>query len=282
MRSLICFLPLLSLISPTTCQVIGTSLVNAEKSGRGTLVYVYNEVGGFTESSDDGVDGFLIDLMSEFESYVKKEKGITLSSEFLFMDDDFPRFMKTVQQAKGGVFGLGNVSIRPERRALYDFSPPFLDNISVLITSNNVAELSSLRELPERFSGMVGYSIESTTNEERMQKIKTKYLPDLEIKYFDSTNEVLQNIVKNTKAFAVIDLNFYLGALNERLPIKRHAVGDEKDDPFGIIMPKDCDWSPLLTDFFDSGFIQSARYSEIISKNLGNSALRLLNRIKTQ
>lgn len=281
MRGLL-FVIYASLILPLRSQIVGTAFSKAQQEGTGELIFVYNEVSGFTEQKGDVAEGLLVDLMIEFEKYVKEQKGVSLSHKFVYANNDFPAFMKQVKNAKGGVFGLGNVSIKEERKGIYDFSPPFLDNMSLLVTNSKVSTLNSMDEISSSFSGMKGYSIASTTNDERIQEIKKDYLPQAEITYFNSTNEVLDGLLESERAFAIIDLNFYLEALNARMPIKRHAVGDRKDDPFGIVMPKNSDWTPVMREFFDSGFVESSRYSEIIAKNLGNSALRLLSRVKNQ
>lgn len=279
MRNILSAVSILILF-PTIAQLTGTSYASARQKGTGKLVFVYNEVSGFTEKKGAVAEGLLVDLMLEFEKYVEEQKGISLTHAFSYANNDFPAFMTQVRDADGGVFGLGNVSIKEGRRRTYEFSPPFLDNISLLVTNNSIATLSNMSEISQKFSGMSGYSVASTTNDERIQQIKKSYLPSAEISYFSSTNEVLNQLLKNEDAFAIIDLIFYLEALNSRMPIKRHAVGDERDDPFGIIMPKNSDWSPVMAEFFTSGFIDSSRYSEIIAKNLGNSALRLLNNVK--
>ncbi len=279
MRYLFSLLPYI-LFSPLFSQISGTTFAEASATKTGKIVFVYNEVSGFTEKKSDGAEGFLVDLMIEFERYVLKEKGINLTHEFHYTGNDFPQFMNQVRISSGGVFGLGNVSIKEERKKDFSFSPPFLGNISLLVTNGNVPLLESVQEIPTKLAGMKAYSIRATTNEERVKRIKEQYLPSLEIEYFSSTNIIIDQLLKDDSAFAIIDLNFYLEALKKRLAIKRHPVADEQDVPFGIIMPKNSDWTPILESFFSSGFIESPRYGEIVSKNLGSGALRLLDRMK--
>lgn len=98
---------LISTISALS-QLIGGSYYQSKQNGEGKVVFVYNEVFGFTEKKGDKVEGILVDLMSAFEEYVWANQGIKLNHEFVYLENDFSGFMNTVKQARGGVFGLGN------------------------------------------------------------------------------------------------------------------------------------------------------------------------------
>lgn len=135
--------------------------------------------------------------------------------------------------------------------------------------------MTSQEEIKDVLDGFQSYSILNSTNDERLKLIKDQYISDLEIEYLSSGRDVLRQL-SEPNSFAILDLNFYLEGLNKRLPIKRHPVFDEIDVPFGIIMPKGSDWAPILKDFFESGFVESNRYNQIISKHLGNSGLKLI------
>lgn len=282
MRAMFSLILAITFSSECNAQVSGTTYSEALRTKSANLVFVYNNVFGFTEQKPNGVEGLLVDLMDEFAEYVLEEKGIELQHKFKYTDDDFSKFMNEVRIGKGGVFGLGNVSIKEERKIDFEFSPPYLDNISLLVTHSSVPTLLNVEELTKSFSQMKGVSITNSTNDQRLKELGESYLPSLEIEYFKSGNQLLRKVVQDQNSFAVIDLNFYVEALLTRQPIKRHSVFDQKDVPFGIVMPKGSGWAPVLKEFFNSGFITSTTYSQIISENLGSSALRLIEAVKEQ
>ena len=279
----ISFLVLL-LIQDIQAQLVGDSFEQAKANGKGELVYVYNGVYGFIEKGSDGeVKGLLVDLMNKFEDYVEQKEGIDLTHKYVYVEDgDFQMFMKEVNTADGGVFGLSNVSIKEERKKDYLFSPPYLDNVSLIVTNNSVETLTGYKDISVKFDGMTAFSVASSTYHQRLLDIRTSYLTDLKIVNVSSGIDVMKELSVNKEAFAVLDLNFYLEILHKKYPIKRHPVCDERDEPFGIIMPKGNDWAPLLNAFFNSGYIESTEYSQVIAKNLGNSALKLLVSVKNQ
>lgn len=247
----------------------------AQKSGE--LILVHNEVFGFTENKSGEVKGLLVDVMIEFEVFVKEKHGINLTHRFVHTDNDFSKFLTSVEEGKGGVFGLGNISITEDRKKIFSFSPPFLENVSLLVTNKSVPNINSQTDLEVALADMTGYVVQNTTNHEGLKKLRKDLAPALQMDYFDTANEVMNKVSGDPKAIAILDLNYYLEALNRRLAIKRQAVYDQKDDPFGIIMPLISDWEPVISAFFNSGFLESVKYRQIIAKHLGSSSLGLLD-----
>jgi hypothetical protein len=86
---------------------------------------------------------------------------------------------------------------------------------------------------------------------------------------------LISELNRNDKAFAILDLTYYIQSLTAR-NLKRHAIGDQSGDVLGITMPLSSDWEPILKEFFESGFISSPEYKAIISKHMGKSALRMI------
>lgn len=263
-------------------QLQGSSYAQAKQSGSAKFYYVYDGVAGFADKSQSGiVTGLLVDMMGQFEDYLKEKKGIDVSVEFVYAKDgDFQTFMNHVRTGKGGVFGLSNISISAERKRNYSFSPPFLDNVTVLLSNAKSDNVTAMENISIAFDGMTAYSLEGSTYYKRLSEIKSTYFPAMKIVNLSSGVELIDKLKTDEKSFAILDLNYYLEVLMQKHPIKRHPVGDQKDDQFGIIMPKNSDWEPLLRDFMNTEILGTSNYSRIIVDNLGSSALRLLDSVK--
>ncbi|MEM7550479.1 MAG: transporter substrate-binding domain-containing protein [Bacteroidota bacterium] len=262
-------------------QPRGDLYKDAVKSGSGNIVYTYAETPGFSYVNSSGqLDGICLDIMKAFEAYLKEEKGIETNVEISDATaGNFRAFLGEIKLATGGSFGLGNVTITDARKKSYFFSPPFITNIAVFITHKDTKELSSLENIGRDFAEKKAYTVKNSTNEEFILEVKNKYYPALEIVYVDSFSEVLSKVLADKSSFANIDFTYWLDALKDKKPIKRHPAGDERSEQFGIIMPRSNDWAPVLSDFFNSGFIGSTEYKKIIAKHLGNNALQLLGGI---
>ena len=261
----------------TNAQLRGDFFNQSVESGRATLVYVHNDLTSYVKENSFGQEeGILVDVMKEFEKYLDINYGIEISSSFeQVAEKDFHQFMKAVKGSSGGVFGLSNVSITEERKKDYNFSNPYIENVTVLLSHSSVTSIASLDEIKTRFEGMKAYSVDGSTYLSRLEEIQSLYYPTLEIELLPSGLDVIEKIASDEKAFGVVDLSYYIEFLEKGYSIRRHKVGDKADDKFGIIMPKNSDWSPVLKEFLQV-FTQSVEYRKIISNHLGKHSLRLI------
>ena len=261
-------------------QLKGDSFAEAKAKGSANVTFSYVETPGFAINKGGQVSGFCVEIMNEFARWLQKEEGIVLNPVYSDKDaQDFARFMNNIKGASGGVFGLGNITITEERKKVYHFSPPFITNIAILMTNKSVPNLSSLEEMANGFAGMTLVTAKGTLNEKRLLKLRDRYYPGAKIKYVATSNEVLRELSQNEKAFSSLDFTYYLEALGNRVPVKRHPVGDEDSEKFGLILPKNSDWAPVLARFMNSGFVGSTEYRKMIVDHMGPHALKLLDAV---
>lgn len=277
-RTLTCFAIILG-IHNLNAQQNGDSFAAARSSKSANLVYIHAGVNGFASINTSGATkGLLVEVMTEFESYVKDQHGITVSSRYVeAQNKDFKLYLEEVRNSDGGVFGLSNTSVKEERKKFLKYSPTFLNNISVLISHKSFATLSSMDNISTAFNGKVGYGVPSTTNYDRMTSVKAKNFSSMQINSVTSSRDILENISNNQNAFGFSDIHYYLEYLEQGKPVKRHPVGDQVGDEFGIIMPLGNDWDGVMNEFL-SDFIKTAKYREMVTRNLGKGALRMIAR----
>lgn len=274
----------LSLLSTDAlAQLKGDSYADAKQKGNAQLIYSYIETPGFAGKDASGnMEGFCVGLMNAFGAWVKKNEGIDIKASYYGKDaSDFKRYMTTIQGAQGGVFGLGNITITDERQKNFNFSPPFITNVAILVTHKNIPTLENKNQIATAFAGMQAVVVRGTTNEDRMNGLKKNIFPALTYQYVGSSPEALKMVIDNPKLFANLDFTYYLSAIKDGMPIKRHPAGDESTESFGIIMPKSNDWSPVMARFMKE-FVNSTEYRKLITDNLGPNALKLLDSVSAK
>ncbi len=276
MKTVTTFLAL-CIVGLLTAQQQGSSFAEANSSKTANLVYVHAAVNGFAVKDAAGSEtGLLVDLMNEFEQYLATNYGINVNSRYVeATDKDFGKYLDEVKASSGGVFGLSNTSIKPERRAIYEFSTAFLNNISVLISHRSFPTLTNMGGIGTSFDGKTGYAVVGTTNHARMIEVKRSGFSSMNISEVNSSKEIVENVARDSNGYGFVDIHYYLDFLNQGAQIKRHPVGDQAGDKFGIIMPKGSDWAPVLSAFV-SDFIKTPKYREMVTKNLGKGALRMI------
>lgn len=261
-------------------QISGDTFSKAKQSKKARISMAYVETPGFSERKGDDIVGVCPDIMEAFFSYLENTYGIAVEKNIVHRDRDYPfgNFLLDVSKGNGGVFGLGNITITEERKNFLDFSDPFIDNVTIIMSNSSVETLDDIKNISTTFSGMYAVTIKNTTNEKQVEALKARYWPDMKIEFVSNQNEALAKCANDPKAFTNLDFTYYLAALKHRSPIKRHPAGDQSTEQFGFMMPKGSDWGPVFNAFLND-YVGGPEYRKVISAHLGSSALKLLDSV---
>lgn len=261
-------------------QIQGDNWSSVKSKGSGTIALAYVETPGFVYKDASGnLTGICVDIMSEFVKYINESKGVKISTKYVGDGSSFSKMFTSVKSGKNGVFGLGNITITEARKKEIRFSPSFIQNVAILISHKTVPTLANMSESTTKFKGLKAITAKGTLNEKRIQNIKSKYMPSLTIQYAASSPETLAKVVSDSQSFTYLDIAFYLDAMKTKKPLKRHAVGDQASEEFGLIMPMNSDWQPLMNQFFQKsgGYTNSIEYKKILAKHLGTAGVKLID-----
>jgi len=284
MKALISTLLWLSLSVMVLAQsYTGDTWSSAAKAKKGKVSLAYVETPGFVYKGESGqLTGICVDIMHDFAAWVKDSKGVDLELQFVGDGSSFTGMYERTKNGKGGVFGLGNVTITDARKKEVRFSPPFITNTAILVTQPSAPTLENLADMPTAFAGFTAYAAKGTLNEKRTLALKEKYYPSLKVVTTTTSQETLEKVFADPKGFAYLDMTFYIEAVQLKKPVKRHAVGDQSSEQFGIVMPANSDWGPVLDEFFAArgGYLNSKEYRDILVKHLGLAGMKLINAIK--
>lgn len=264
---------------PALGQLSGDTWEETLEQGQGTIQVSYVLTPAFVYHDDDGnLTGICVDIMNNFVRYIENQFDVNVTIEYVDEGVSFRESYDRVKMASGGVFGLGNITITEERREEIAFTPPIITNIAVLVTQDHIDDLTALENISEEFSGMYAYASEGTLQDTRIRDLKNNFFPDLEIRYTDSSGEALQNVIDDPSSFSYQDIALFWDQLQRGHSIKRHPVGDELSEQFGIIMPLDSDWAPAFNRFFTlgAGYRSTSEYRRILMEHLGPEVTQML------
>jgi hypothetical protein len=264
-------------------QLKGHNWEEVKKSGSGTITFAFVETPGFVYKDPSGrITGVCVDIMNEFLLYVEKKYQVKLQAKYVGSGDSFKAMYDGVKGGRNGVFGLGNITITEARKKEIKFSPAFITNFAILVSHNHVPTLTNMADFSQVFHGMKAYTAKGTLNERRINDLKQKFNSELIIHYASSSPETLIKVIEDKNSFSYLDLAFYIDAVKNKKPLKRHPAGDQSSEEFGFIMPMSSDWQPLIEEFFnkDGGYKNSSNYKKILIEHLGASAVRLIQASK--
>jgi putative glutamine transport system substrate-binding protein len=279
-RNFFLLLSLLLLISCTNSEnkLSGDLWADIQRTGSGNITFTYVPSEGFSYTDDEGIlTGVTIELLRDFAVWVEQTYDVSLTTAFV-PNESFSDFYQSVVKADGGVFGVANVTITEERKNELAFSPPYMTNIAVLITHEDIPEISSKSEIKDSFSGLNGLAFAGTLHEVRIRSIVSNYLNGAQIHKAHANDEIIRRVGEERMYFAYVDVYNFHRAAQRGEPLRRHSVGDEASEQFGVIMPLKSDWHELIDEFFEAngGYIQSDRFHNLLESHLGPEMAALL------
>jgi hypothetical protein len=258
--------------------VTATSFADARAAGEASLTVLFVPSSGFAYRDASGrLTGVTVDLLRDFAQWVAVTHGIHVNVEWL-EEERWADFYGYVRDSRGGVFGIGNVTITEPRRDELDFSPPYLSNIAVLVTHQRVPELRAMEDIDEGFRGLTGLPYPGTLHESRLLAVRDRWLPDLTTRPVASNDELVSLLASDGAYFGYIDVYNYWRAREAGLPLRRHPVGDNGSETFGVILPRGSDWTPVIEAFFNAndGYVESDRFRGLLRRHLGPELAGLL------
>lgn len=238
-----------------------------------TLLVNYYENFPYSFTEDGKARGIEIDIMNEYVGWLRKKNinPVVIYKQYR----EFSEFYNSVKDGKPSVVGLGSVTRIGNREQEVVFSPPYLKNVSVLITAGKVgtARERSNDEANRVFTGMHAVAVNRSSHVMYMNTIKAQFLPALDIRTVETQKQVLESILSDNSNFGYVDIIAYWAFLktNPTKFLKIQKAFNESKEDLGFVMPKKNTHSQLLAEFFESGFgfTSTKTYHQILEKYLG-------------
>ena len=254
----------------------GDSWANVKSSGSGVLTVIYSQQFGLIFKDKDGhVKGVCVDILSDFAKFLKESHGTNLTIKYAAEIPAFSEFLSTAQNTPH-ILGVTNTTITEERKKIMKFSPAYMSNRQVMLTSNKAPSITSLKELPTKFPDFTAQVIKGSTQVKYVEKIKTDYMPALKVTLEENGPDIIKNLIGNTKTFTIIDFTEFVEVVHRKLPIKRQMVDVGAVEELGFIMSKQTDWDVPLKEFLTTEYRNSIGYRKIITENLGATFMSLV------
>lgn len=254
----------------------GDSWAHVKSSGSGILTVIYSQQFGLIFKDKDGqVKGVCVDILSDFARFVKEHHGTSLTIKYAAEVPAFSEFLSTTQRTPN-ILGVTNTTITDERKKILKFSPAYMSNRQVMLTSNKAPSITSLKELPVKFPDFTAQVIKGSTQVNYVEKIKSDYMPALRITTEENGPDIIKNLSGNAKIFTIIDFTEFVEVVHKKLPIKRQIVDVGAVEELGFIMSKQTDWDVPLKEFLTTDYRNSIGYKKIITENLGATFMNLV------
>jgi signal transduction histidine kinase len=254
-------------LSVSAQSIMADSWKDVKAKKRGAVTMYWYESQPFIFKDGDQITGIEFDILEDFRRFLKRRHGIDLQMVW----KEGRSFSDTYSQIKAatapGIFGVSAFSVTPERQQKVQFSKSYMSDISVLITSKRIPIVSTRDEFNNVFEKLTAITIEATTYEQDILKLKREGDADFRIEYIPSSENILRAIEKRDSAFGFIDLPVYMKIFSDEpsVNVNRQNLFPVKRQGYAFIFPMQSDWSEPLDEYFNSPEFTS-RLERIIGK----------------
>jgi signal transduction histidine kinase len=271
-KSLLCFSLFFAVSFGATSQ--GTfdadswSEVLRNKSGSITVTW-YTSTPFIYHDNQGELAGIEYEILVGFQKYLKRAHNVSLNINW-WENKSFSGTYEMVRTAdRDGLLGVSAFSITEKRQTEVAFAPPYMSDISVMISSYDVPIVTNVADFGKVFNGLKAVTIEGTTYAEDLEALKVRHNLTFDIEYIPSHENIQQAIAGMNGAFGFIDLPIYLTEFskNSSLRIKRQNLFPIKRVGYAVIIPRESDWSVPLEEYLLSNSFQTEK-DAIIGKYL--------------
>jgi signal transduction histidine kinase len=224
-----------------------------KNSKQGTInAYWYESKPFMYQKANGQMAGIEYELLEGFRAYLKKERGIDLTIRYKEAQSFNDTYLSVREGKPDLTFGVSAFSITEKRKAEVGFSPPYMSDISVLITSDNIPILTTTEQFNTLLPKLTAITIEGTTYEQELIRLQTQGGLPFELRYIPSRDNIMITVSETDSTFGFIDLPVYMMLFNENpsITVKRQNLFPIKREGYAIIFPRESDWSEPLNDYF--------------------------------
>ncbi len=263
------------------CLMAIVSGLCAQPAQTDSLNVHYYENFPYAYTENGVLKGIEVDIIKKYVEWLKLEKNITTIVTYKG-HKEFSEFYNSVKKGTSNVIGLGSVTITEEREKEVAFSPPYLRNIAVLITSGTVPSIKTptTDEVGKVLGPLDALAVNESSHVKYMNALKTAYLPGMQIKGTETQTAIIDNIAKTGKAYGYVDIVAYWAFIkkNKKTYLKIQKAFNQPYESLGLVEPFGASHFSSLNEFFESGFgfTSTKIYHEILQRYLGYEVLETL------
>ena len=218
---------------------------------KGTIAVLWYAIEPFIYFNDGKITGIEYELMQGFIPFLQKTYGVDLTINWVDAGAFEPIYPAIKTSGEKGLFAMSYYSITAERKAEVKFSPPYMPDLNILVTSNNLPVFNDESAFIKKMNGYAGYTMARTTMEEDMNKLRTVQ-PALRVSNRLDDYEVLNQIAAVNNAFGYVPLSIYVLALQRGTKVKRQKILATRREGLAAIYTKSSDWDEPVNAYFNS------------------------------
>lgn len=230
-----------------------TSWKNVLKDKKGSINVLWYDIEPFLYRNDKGaMIGVEYELIEGFKGFLRQTYDIDLRINWI-NTGSFESILPFIEKsADKGLFGISFYSITDERKKRVKFSPPYMPDLNIIVTNNNLPVYESDEKLIHDLPRLKAFTMKQTTMEDDILKLRSTYYPALPVSNYTDDYEILKNISAEKNSFGYVPVTMYVTALQRGVKVKRQRIMPVRRQGFAAIYTKNSDWDEPVNAYFHS------------------------------
>ncbi len=233
----------------------------AIKTGKGELtVYWFENKPVLYNDQTEGLKGIEYEIIKSFTEFVRDSFKVEVKINWVKEPDFNHVYSDITTKATGLYLGAARISLMEERKKEISFTPPYMADISILLTSNDLPLAKSKDGLIRILQSATAITMKGTSFERDLESIKSDNKITFSKDYRNKGgSEILKSISEEPKTFGYVSLLTYLFNYNQTASnVKRQNYLIKIHDGYALAYPKHSSLAiPLSAYFSGSKFKQS-------------------------
>lgn len=237
------------LLGPGLMAQSGTTWARLKAEKKGQIVVFFAPAEAFIEEKATGLSGIEYDLMQDFVAFLRRQYALDIKVSFQKIES-FSDLYQKAKVGEPGAFFISSFSITPERQKEVRFSPPYMPDIEVLISSLNLPLVKDTAAFVQAFGKARGVAVRNSTYAQNLLALKKNYLPGLQIEYVKEYQDIRLRISEKDNYFSFSHLEDYLLNTRRGLRLRRQNVFKINKIGRGILYSRRSDWDEPIQAYF--------------------------------
>jgi len=238
------------------CQFF-SDFVNAQnrKENFETLEISWNESKPFVfKENNEDLKGIEVEIINGFKEFYQKKYKKKLKIYWKnkkYFSDILTTMSGTNSNNK---IGASAFSITEDREKLFSFCKPYMSDIEVMVSNANLPVVDNLEEFDKVFKNCIAYSINKTTYEANLLKLKSERRTNFSVVDLGSSENILKNVEQTKNSFGFIALPIYLMnySQNPTFEVRRQNLFVVKRKGYSFLFQKNSSWIKYFDEYIST------------------------------
>lgn len=252
----------------------------AKQAGEAKITVLYSPNHPFVfQDAQKEIRGIEAALIRAFADYLKREEGVQLRFEWEEVGG-LARIRAALRLPNQHNWGISGLSITPERKQQFLFTPAYMPDIEVLVSHRSVPIFQDSLELINSIEELDWVTVPGSTLERNLNRLASRYQLGQRVYHYEGDPDAVAAYVsKHKNTLAYLQLPTYISALQNEQELSRQVFFSVQNEGLAIALGAGTDWYIPWRRFFEQKTTQKLLH-DLIRDYMSSESTLLIEQLQ--